>query len=222
MPGSLQDMHGQRGQGTIDYVALLAVLALLLGAAAATAAAGAPGVTNAVMSQVRRALCIVTGAACAADRGCRASSQAERDAKHVALTIVIIRLDGDRYVLREELSDGKVRLTIAHRGGVGRRGRVRAARADQGRRPHDRRRASRCNAGSRGGLGHGEVLHRRRRPRGGRDPACAAGLGAARARPRGPRAGRDLLRGRHRAALARAGVERAGRRGVARRAWGRR
>src|SRR5688572_21401400 len=112
-------MHGQRGQGTIEYVALLAVLALLLGAAAATASAGAPGLANAVMSQIRRALCIVTGAACAAERRLPCVVSSERDAKHVALTIVVIRLSGDRFVLRERLSDGKVRLTIARRGGVG-------------------------------------------------------------------------------------------------------
>lgn len=111
-------MHGQRGQATIDYVALLAVLALLLAAATAAAASGAPGVTNAVMSQLRRALCIVTGQACTSHRELPCVVASRRDAQHVAVTFVI-RLDGDRYVLREDLSDGRVRLTIAHRGGVG-------------------------------------------------------------------------------------------------------
>jgi hypothetical protein len=112
-------MHGQRGQATIDYVALLAVLALLFGAAAAIAAGGAPGVTNAVMGQVRRALCIVSGRACAAERRLPCVVASRRDAQHVAVTIVVVRLDGDRYVLREDLSDDTVRLTIAHRGGAG-------------------------------------------------------------------------------------------------------
>ena len=43
----------------------------------------------------------------------------KRDARHVAVTILLVRLDGDRYVLRETLSDGTVRLTLAHRGGAG-------------------------------------------------------------------------------------------------------
>ena len=98
-------MHGQRGQATIDYVALLAVLALLLGAATAVAATGAPGVTNAVMSQLRRALCIVTGQACTSHRELPCVVASRRDAKHVAVTIVIIRIDGDRYVLREDLEE---------------------------------------------------------------------------------------------------------------------
>ena len=112
-------MHAQRGQATIDYVALIAVLALLLGAATAVAATGAPGVTNAVMSQLRRALCIVTGQACTSHRELPCVVASRRDAKHVAVSIVVVRIDGDRYVLREDLSDGKVRLTMSHRGGAG-------------------------------------------------------------------------------------------------------
>jgi len=112
-------MRSQRGQATIDYVALIAVLAVLLAAAAALASGGAPGIANAVLGQVRRALCIVTGGACPADRLSPCVVASERDARHVAITIVLVRLDGDRYVLRERMSDGTVRLTLAHRGGAG-------------------------------------------------------------------------------------------------------
>jgi hypothetical protein len=111
--------HPQRGQATIDYVALIAVLALLLGAAPAIALAGAPGVTNAVVGQLRRALCVVSGGACPAEprQPCVVASQ--RDAEHVAVSIAIVRADEDRYILRERLSDGTVRLTLAQRSGAG-------------------------------------------------------------------------------------------------------
>jgi hypothetical protein len=112
-------MRQDRGQATIDYVALLAVLALLLASAAAVASGGAPGIVNAVLGQVHHALCIVTGSTCAAERRLPCVVASERDARHVAVTVVLVRLDGDRYVLREKMSDGTVRLTLAHRGGAG-------------------------------------------------------------------------------------------------------
>lgn len=111
--------HPQRGQATIDYAALIAVLALLLAAAPAVALAGAPGVTNAVVGQLRRALCVVSGNACPAERRQPCVVASERDADHVAVSIAIVRVDEDRSVLRERLSDGTVRLTLAQRTGAG-------------------------------------------------------------------------------------------------------
>ncbi len=110
--------HAQRGQATIDYVALIAVLAVLL-AAAATIAVSGNGVANAVLGQVRRALCIVTGGSCPAQeqRPCVVAS--DRDTRHLAVSIVFVRLDEDHYVLREKLSDRTVRLTVAERDGAG-------------------------------------------------------------------------------------------------------
>lgn len=112
-------LHQQRGQATIDYVALIAFLAVLLAAAAALAASGAAGFTNAVVGQIRHALCIVTGSACLAERRLPCVVASDRDTRHAAVTLAIVRLDGDRYVLREHMSDGTVRLTLAHTGGLG-------------------------------------------------------------------------------------------------------
>ncbi len=112
-------MRSERGQGTIEYVALVAVLAILLAAGVAVAGGGAPGIANAVVGQVRHALCIVAGGACPAERLRPCVVASERDGRHVALTVLLVRLDGDRYVLREKMSDGTVRLTLAHRGGGG-------------------------------------------------------------------------------------------------------
>jgi hypothetical protein len=114
----------QRGQATIDYVALIAVLALLLAAAPAVARDGAPGVTNAVVGQLRRALCVVSGQACPADRSQPCVVASRRDGDHVAVSIAIVRVDEDRSVLRERLSDGTVRLTLAQRSGAGVEGAV--------------------------------------------------------------------------------------------------
>jgi hypothetical protein len=110
--------HAQRGQATIDYVALIAVLAVLLGVAATVAVSGS-GVANAVLGQVRRALCIVTGGSCPAQRRRPCVVASDRDTHHFALSIVFVRVDEDHYVLRERMSDGTVRLTIAERDGAG-------------------------------------------------------------------------------------------------------
>ncbi|MEJ7824028.1 MAG: hypothetical protein WKF48_01290 [Solirubrobacteraceae bacterium] len=111
-------LRAQRGQATIDYVALIAVLALLIVPAAA-AAGGAPGVANAVLGQLRRALCIVAGGACPAEERRPCVVAGDNDLRHAAVTIAFVRVDEDRYVLRERLSDGTVRLTVAERDGAG-------------------------------------------------------------------------------------------------------
>lgn len=104
---------------------MLALLALLLVVSAAMVGGRAPGIANAVLGQFRRALCIVSGGDCPAstDKPCVVTGS--RDTRHAALSIVLVRLDEDHSVLREELSDGTVRLTVAQsdaagvEGGVG-------------------------------------------------------------------------------------------------------
>lgn len=112
-------MRSSRGQATIDYVALVAVLAVLLTIALGIATGAAPGIVNAVAGQIRHALCIVSGGPCAdlSPRPCAVASR--RDARHFAVSLVVVRVDRDRYVLRERMSDGTVRLTIARSGALG-------------------------------------------------------------------------------------------------------
>jgi hypothetical protein len=152
-------MRSERGQATVDYVALLAVGALLLtAAAAAVTAVGAPGVANGVLGQLRQALCVVSGTACPAPARRPCTVATTRDVRHIAVTIALVRLDDDRTVLRERLSDGTVRLTVAQRGGagveVGAGGGVRvdvrglSVGADR-----------EARAGVQGVLGHGEVFY---------------------------------------------------------------
>jgi len=111
----------QSGQATIEYLGLVALLAVLL---VAGSAIGAPGVANAVLGQMRHALCIVTGKRCTVDlqRPCTVASR--RETRRIALSIVLVRLSRDSYVLRERLSDGTVRLTVFRRYGAGAEGGV--------------------------------------------------------------------------------------------------
>ncbi len=149
-------MRSQRGQATIDYLGLVALLAVVLVAAAGLAGGGGVGVANAVLGQVRHALCIVTGGWCGAERRVPCVLESERDSGHVAVTILVFRLDGDRYVLREKLSDGTVRLTLAHRVGagieLGAGGRARFTR--KGRTVGV---GAQVRGGGQGVVGHGEV-----------------------------------------------------------------
>ena len=148
-------LRAQRGQATIDYVALIAVLALLIVPAAA-AAGGAPGVANAVLGQLRRAPCIVAGGACPAEERRPCVVAGDNDLRHAAVTIAFVRVDEDRYVLRERLSDGTVRLTVAERDGAGVEGGVgaRAKLKIKGRSTGVDREA---RGAVQGVLGHGKV-----------------------------------------------------------------
>jgi hypothetical protein len=112
-------MRSTRGQASVDYVALIAVLAVLVAAALAFAPAGAPGIVNAVAGQIRLALCLVGGGPCPDLRSRPCTVASTRDARRFAVSIVLARIDHDRYVLREEMSDGTVRLTTARGGGLG-------------------------------------------------------------------------------------------------------
>ena len=112
-------MRHQQGQATVDYVALIAVLTVLLTAALALPTGAAPGIVNAVAGRIRHALCVVGGGPCPdlTPRPCTVASR--RDTRHYAVSLIVFRVDHDRYVLRERMSDGTVRLTVARGGAVG-------------------------------------------------------------------------------------------------------
>jgi hypothetical protein len=112
-------MRCSRGQAAVDYVALIGVVAVLLALGTGLATGRAPGIVNAVAGQFRHALCVVGGGPCPdlSPQPCAVASR--RDARHYAISLVIVRGDHDRYVLREQLSDGTVRLTVARSGALG-------------------------------------------------------------------------------------------------------
>ena len=162
-PGSLGGMRSLRaecGQATTDYVALLALTALLLAVGGGVATAAAPGVVNAVVGQLGRALCRVGGGDCpiAARRPCTVAST--RNAQHGAVNLGIVRLGDDRYVLRERLSDGTIRLTLAVRDGGGVEGGV-GGRADVDLGRHKISVEREARGAIEGVIGHGEVFYAR-------------------------------------------------------------
>ena len=112
-------MGSQRGQATVDYVAIIAVLAIAFTAALASAAIGAPGIVNAVSGQVRHALCLVGGGPCPEWRSRPCAVATAREQRHIAVTVVLLRYDRDKVVLREDMSDGTVRFTVATAHGLG-------------------------------------------------------------------------------------------------------
>jgi hypothetical protein len=112
-------MRSPSGQATIDYVALVGVLAIVFGLALSLATQGAPGIVNAVAGQIRRAVCLVGGGPCADPRAKPCTVATSRDHHHFAVSVLVVRIDHDRSVLRERMSDGTVRLTVARNDAAG-------------------------------------------------------------------------------------------------------
>jgi hypothetical protein len=160
--GAMRSVRAQDGQATTDYVALVALLALLLVVGAGIAGVAAPGLVNAVVGQLRHALCVVSGGSCplAPSGPCTVASM--RDARHVGVNLWLVRLDDDRVLLRERLSDGTFHLTVSTReaggieAGIGAKAQI---KTDPRGRPIGVDRELR--AGAQGVLGHGSVYYAR-------------------------------------------------------------
>jgi hypothetical protein len=113
-------MHSQAGQGTVEYVGVMALIAVVVATAVAGCAVLAPGVGNAVVGQVRHALCIVTGRACVREEvAAPCVVRTAREERRETVSLGFVRLGAGRVVLRERLSDGTLRLTVLHRGEAG-------------------------------------------------------------------------------------------------------
>src|SRR4051812_43571703 len=107
-----------RGQASIEYLGVVALVALVLGGLAAPALAG-QDVAGAVLAQVRRALCVVSGGDCEQDRRpCPVGTHGVHESQHV--NVGFLRYGQDRLTLREARSDGTVAVTELrdHRFGV--------------------------------------------------------------------------------------------------------
>ncbi|MDQ3609546.1 MAG: hypothetical protein M3459_11700, partial [Actinomycetota bacterium] len=108
----------QRGQASVEYVAVIALVAVLVVGMAI--AVGAPGLRDAVVAGFRHALCVVSGAACRDDLGpCTVASTEVRDRGEAS--VLVVRAGRDHAVLRERRSDGSVLVTVidSDDGGVG-------------------------------------------------------------------------------------------------------
>lgn len=107
----------ERGQSTLEYVAVVALLAVLV--TAVGAAAMAPTYVNAAMGGFQRALCIVTGRECRSldEQACVVRSNSERNT--LTASIAFVRLEDGRLLLHERLSDGRIRITVTDTSGIG-------------------------------------------------------------------------------------------------------
>lgn len=105
-------MRDERGQGTIEYLAVVLVVAGVL--AAAIGLLAFTGLGGKVVDAFHRALCVVTGGACdqaAKVTGpCVLSSEQYTDGGH--FSVLMLRSGERSVVLRERRSDGTVALTL--------------------------------------------------------------------------------------------------------------
>ena len=114
-------MRCARGQGTVEYLAVVLLVATVLAGTATAAAAGPAGarIATAVPHQVLYAICRLTGGDCDRDRApCDVGS---RTASHEwSVTIAVLKGGHRRILVRERRSDGKVVVTetTAPLGGV--------------------------------------------------------------------------------------------------------
>src|SRR4051812_203174 len=98
---------GESGQAAVEYVGLVGLVVCLL---AVPAVAGRDAAA-AVVREVRRALCVVTGGECELDRRpcVVATRQVEDDG---AVDLAVVRIGARELVLREARSDGSVAVTF--------------------------------------------------------------------------------------------------------------
>jgi Flp pilus assembly pilin Flp len=103
----------ERGQATVEYVAVVTVLAVVLAAALGVLPGAAREIPDAVAAAIHRAICVVSGGDCfgaGGPRPCVLGRASRAHEKHLAIGIG--RLADGRVVVREERSDGTVAVTV--------------------------------------------------------------------------------------------------------------
>lgn len=120
MPRVRSPLRCTAGQASTEYLGVLGLVALLVGVAVAACAALAPGTANAVLAQVRHGLCVVAGEErCAEPERQACVTGFGRQTDHASVNVALLRVDEDHVVLRERLSDGRMRLTLIDGGAAG-------------------------------------------------------------------------------------------------------
>src|ERR1700750_715633 len=105
-------MHHARGQGTVEYLAVLLLVMVVFGGATAAAATGAGAdIATAVPRQVIRALCIVRGGDCERDIAPCVIGSAT-DSKSWSATVAVVRFGRGRVLVRERRSDRTESVTL--------------------------------------------------------------------------------------------------------------
>src|SRR5215211_872192 len=105
-------MRCDRGQGTVEYLAVVLLVAATLGGMATATAVGSAGgrMATAVPHQVLYAICRVTGGDCDRDRA--PCDVASRTAAHEwSVTVLVVKGGHRRVVVRERRSDGRTVVT---------------------------------------------------------------------------------------------------------------
>jgi hypothetical protein len=106
----------ERGQASVEWVGVVALVSVVMTAVAAFALP--TGIGPAVVRQIHRALCIVSGGVCDLDqRPCVTAANATEDEAHVNLGVV--RVGRHELILREHQSDGSILVTYLHDTGAG-------------------------------------------------------------------------------------------------------
>jgi len=105
-------MRCDRGQGTVEYLAVVLLVAATLGGMATATAVGSAGgrIATAVPHQVLYAICRVTGGDCDRDRApCDVGSQTA--ARQWSVTVLVLKGGHRRVLVRERRSDGRFLVT---------------------------------------------------------------------------------------------------------------
>ncbi|MBJ7330433.1 MAG: hypothetical protein JHC95_11095 [Solirubrobacteraceae bacterium] len=110
-------MSSERGQATLEYVAVIALVTVIV--AVGSVATYAPGYANATVGGFRKALCIVAGRECRSldEQPCVVRSQSAD--KTLSADIAFVRLQDGRLLLQERLSDGRIRITVTDKSKAG-------------------------------------------------------------------------------------------------------
>ncbi len=106
----------QRGQASVDYLALVLLVAAVLGVGGWALLGTQIG--EEVVQAMRRALCIVTGGACSSATARPCVVAARQENRRGQVDVLFVRLGADDGLLREERADGTVAITLMH-GAVG-------------------------------------------------------------------------------------------------------
>ncbi|HEV3002622.1 MAG TPA: hypothetical protein VGW75_17935 [Solirubrobacteraceae bacterium] len=110
----------ERGQASVEWIAVVGVVVCALAAAVAGAVPGAGAVPRAVAAGFERAFCLVSGGDCLSGRPRPCVVGAHEHAHERRVSLALVRLADGRTVLREQRSDGTVAVTVedAARAGV--------------------------------------------------------------------------------------------------------
>ncbi len=112
-PAGSRRGRDEAGQGSVEYTAVLAVVAVVLALAATLAgAAGAGGIANAVGRGLERALCVAGGGDCYATEARACTLRSSETSGRLGVALTFVELGGRVSLLRQQLSDGTVDVTL--------------------------------------------------------------------------------------------------------------